>query len=162
MMLIGILRKEGGFSDSANSRDLPWKGHDIRLATHLVSTFYLLKDNGFKPPPTKKQKGKNDEDRLLDFMAACFVLFSQNSGFVRLPDKPNSMPLTAEEEEDFMRELTALFFVLSSGGDVFKLLSSTVGGGSDGDLAQQRVAADFAALLSQANGVKLPFKGIEE
>ena len=68
--------------------------------------------------------------------------------------------MTAEEEEDFLRELTALFFVLSSGGDVFKLLSSTVGGGPDGDVTQQRVAADFAALLSQANGVKLPFKGI--
>lgn len=155
-----MLRKEGGFSNTATGRDATWKGHDIRLATHLVATFYLLKDSGFKPlAVNRKLKGTSDDDRLLDFMAACFVLFSQDSGFVRLPEKTRSMPLTAEEEEDFLRELTSLFFVLSSGGDVFKLLSSSVD--SDGsDLSQhQRVAADFAALLSQANGVKLPFKG---
>lgn len=160
MTLIGMLRKDGGFSNSATGRDATWKGPDIRLATHLVATFYLLKDSGFKPLSVnnKKLKGTSDDDRLLDFMAACFVLFSQDSGFVRLPEHSHSEPLTAEEEEDYLRELTALFFVLSSGGDVFKLLSSSVV--SDGDLTQhQRVAADFSALLSKANGVKLPFKG---
>lgn len=95
-------------------------------------------------------------------MAACFVLFSQNSGFVRLPDtKPSEAQLTAEEEDDCLRELTALFFVLSSGGDVFKMLSSTVGAREAGGnlIDQQRLAVDFSVKLSQANGLKLPFKG---
>ena len=161
MSLISLLRKDGGFSNSASGRDATWKAHDIRLATHLVATFYMLKDNGFKPPPSssnrKLAKGNSDDDRLLDFMAACFVLFSQDSGFVRMPDKTRTAPLTPEEEDDFLRELTALFFVLSSGGDVFKLLSSTMGG--EDSIHQQQVEADFAAQLSQANGLKLPFKG---
>lgn len=161
--LIGMLRKDGGFSDSASDRDPTWKAQDIRLATHLVATYYLLKDNGFKPPQAgRRLKGNSDDDRLLDFMAACFVLFSKNSGFVRLPDKkPLEAQLTTEEEDDCLRELTALFFVLSSGGDVFKMLSSTVGAReAGGDLInQQRLAVDFSVKLSQANGLKLPFKG---
>lgn len=164
MTLISMLRKDGGFSNSASGRDATWKAQDVRLATHLVATFYMLKDNGFNPHPAaggnsrKLNKGNNnDDDRLLDFMAACFVLFSQDSGFVRLPDKTRTVPLTAEEEDDFLRELTALFFVLSSGGDVFKLLSSTMGG--EDSIHQHQVEADFAAQLSQANGLKLPFKG---
>ena len=157
-----MLRKEGGFSNAASGRDPTWKGTDIQLATHLVSTFYLLKDNGFKPPASNKRlKEASDDDRLLDFMAACFVLFSKDSGFLRLPNRGFLAPLTPEDEDDYLRELTALFFVLSSGGDVFKLLSSTVGGEAGMDLIQQqRVAADFAALLSQSNGIKLPFKGL--
>ena len=162
--LISMLRKDGGFSDSpARDRDPTWKAQDIRLATHLVATYYLLKDNGFKPSQAgRRLKGNSDDDRLLDFMAACFVLFSKNSGFVRLPDKkPSEAQLTTEEEDDCLRELTALFFVLSSGGDVFKMLSSTVGAReAGGDLInQQRLAVDFSVKLSQANGLKLPFQG---
>lgn len=160
--LISMLRKDGGFSDSAKDRDPAWKATDIRLATHLVAAYYLLKDNGFKPAQAgRRLKGNSDDDRLLDFMAACFVLFSKHSGFIRLPDAKHSEALSPEEEDDFLRELTALFFVLSSGGDVFKMLTSTVGAKeAGGDLIHQRqVAVDFSVKLSQANGLKLPFKG---
>lgn len=163
--LISMLRKDGGFSDSAKDRDPAWKATDIRLATHLVAAYYLLKDNGFKPPQAgRRLKGNSDDDRLLDFMAACFVLFSKHSGFIRLPDAKHSEALSPEEEDDFLRELTALFFVLSSGGDVFKMLTSTVGAKeAGGDLIHQRqVAVDFSVKLSQANGLKLPFKGCGE
>lgn len=95
---------------------------------------------------------------LVDFMAACFSLFHEETGLIQLPTRdPLNQHFDQREADDFLREVTATFFILFNGGNVLTLQNSSPD--VDGELAR-RLRANYAALLSRAGGLKLPFKGM--
>lgn len=152
-----LLRQEGGFSNSHRA----WTQHDIALATHFVSIFYSLNENGFKLPNHPGPMSSEETNKILvDFMAACFSLFHEETGLIQLPPRdPSNKHFEPREADDFLREVTATFFILFNGGNVLTLQNSSTLPDVDGELAR-RLRANYAALLSRAGGLKLPFKGM--
>lgn len=159
--LLTLLNENGGFSGTAKpgSANTNWTDHDVRLRNHLVTTFHMLKKSGFRPLRTTKKMPTSDEDRLNSFMAACFVTFNEHSNVLSLPNTARNAKrkLTPQEEEEYLRKLTSVFFILASGGDVSKFMLPSK---TSSDIAhQQQLTAHYVQLLSQADGPKLPFKG---
>jgi len=112
-----LLRQEGGFSNSHRA----WTQHDIALTTHFVSIFYSLNENGFKLPTIHPGVMSSEETNkiLVDFMAACFSLFHEETGLIQLPIRdPLNQHFDQREADDFLREVTATFFILFNGGNV--------------------------------------------
>lgn len=162
--LLALLNDKGGFSSTstAGNRSGNWTEHDVQLASHLATTFHMLKNSGFRPPRANKRLQASDEERLVNFIDSCMMIFNTKSPMFLLANKVRNPArnLTPEEEESYLRDLTSLLYVLASGGDVFKLISSYKNL-NDVQLTaqQQQLAVDYAILLSQADGPKLPFRG---
>ena len=155
-----LLRKGGGFSNSQRS----WTQHDINLTTHLVASFYLLQDSGFHlsheapaAPSREQRKGSKSDQLLVNFMAACFMLFNDDTGLVQLPDRTGSDVFSIEEADDFLRDFLAISFILFNGGSS-SLLALPSSHSIDEELAR-RLRSSYSDLLSRAGGIKLPFKG---
>lgn len=161
VLLLTLLAEHGGFSSFSRS-NTNWTEHDVKLANHLVKTFHMLGSSGFKPPRTNKRLPSNDEERLRSFMNACYMMFNDKSPTFLLMKKMRSpgRKLTPEDEEAYLRDLTSLLYVMASGGDALKLMSS-LSSPDGGQLSpqQQQLATDYTILLSQADGPKLPFRG---